>query len=459
MERFKAVRASRGFKVFLLLVLILLFLIPTGMIQSLIFERQDRSLDTEEDIMRSWGAGYLIQGPVIRVPCKERTRTVNRKDGKVEIHETDFDLWIVPQELRGTSELRTELKKRGIFSVPLFTGTIELSGYFDPAAIRRELTENQEAFPARAELVIALASQRGIRKVERALWNQGELNFSPGVQGLETAGNQNLAGGIYAAAEFKPREKNNFDIVLEIQGGKSLNMIPLGENSIFDLKADWPAPSFQGSYLPVSHSISGGGFEAHWEISHLSRSIPLAWRSNSKDAGLGANFSDSLFGVDFFKVLDHYNLNTRAVKYALLFIIIPFLSFFLFEIFLKRNIHPVQYLLAGIGNVVFYLLLLSLSEHIAFAAAYGISAAAVIIMTSLYSRSLLDSWGKSWLVGFIMLLCYSFLYFTLQSEDWALLAGSVAIFLVTALVMFLTRRLDWKTGQDSPGAHGGEDLP
>jgi inner membrane protein len=154
-----------------------------------------------------------------------------------------------------------------------------------------------------------------------------------------------------------------------------------------------------------------------------------------------------MFGVNFFKALDHYAVNTRAVKYALLFIIIPFLSFFLFEIFLKRDIHPVQYLLAGIGNVVFYLLLLSFSEHLPFAAAYGISALAVIVMMSLYSRSILGSWGKSWLMGFITLLCYSFLYFTLQSEDWALLTGSIGIFCITALVMFLTRKLDWSPKQ------------
>jgi inner membrane protein len=151
--------------------------------------------------------------------------------------------------------------------------------------------------------------------------------------------------------------------------------------------------------------------------------------------------------VHFFKALDHYDVNTRAVKYALLFIIIPFLSFFLFEIFLRRDIHPVQYLLAGLGNAVFYLLLLSFSEHMPFAAAYLISAASVVVMMSLYSRSLLGAWSKSWIMGFIMVLCYSFLYFTLQSEDWALLIGSVGAFCIVALVMFLTRRFDWRAGR------------
>jgi inner membrane protein len=231
---------------------------------------------------------------------------------------------------------------------------------------------------------------------------------------------------------------------MNIQGGKSLRMIPLGENSVFDVKADWPAPSFQGSYLPLRQTIGETGFEARWEISHLSRNIPLVWTSEDFDI----DFSSTFFGVNFFKVLDHYDTTTRAIKYALLFIIIPFLSLFLFEIFTRRQIHPVQYLLSGIGNVIFYLLLLSFSEHIAFLPAYGISALAVTVMMTLYSRSLLGSWGRSRVIAFIMALCYMFLYFTLKSEDWALLIGSIGCFGITAAVMFLTRRLDWYSRPD-----------
>jgi inner membrane protein len=159
--------------------------------------------------------------------------------------------------------------------------------------------------------------------------------------------------------------------------------------------------------------------------------------------GVDSEIYSSIFGVDFFKVLDHYDLNTRALKYALLFLIVPFLSLFLMETILKRDIHPVQYLLAGIGNVVFYLLLLAFSEHIPFPAAYWIASPAVILMTGLYSKSLLGSRGRSFLMGVLMLLCYTFLYFTLQSEDWALLMGAIGCFAAVAAVMFFTRKLDW----------------
>jgi inner membrane protein len=425
-------------------MLVLLFLIPTGMIRNIIWERKIRSTEVEEEIMRSWGEEFVIQGPLLRIPCVERKEIKTRtgKEEETKIQETAFYLWTVPKELLGRTELGTEIKRRGIFSVPLFTGTVHLSGFFDSAVLEKELLPGQTAFPEKAELVITLSSQRGIRGVTTAAWNGGGLEFLPGDLGFAAP----QAGGIHAAAPQK-QGINSFDIVLAAQGGKSLRMVPLGEDSIFEVNADWPAPSFKGAYLPVSHNLTESGFGARWEISHLSRNIPLAWKEGESTAENSQkkeiSFGDNSFGVDFFKALDHYDINTRAVKYALLFIVIPFLSFFLFEIFLRRDIHPVQYLLAGLGNAVFYLLLLSFSEHMNFGLAYLISAASVIAMTTFYSRSLLGAWGKSWIMGFIMLLCYSFLYFTLQSEDWALLAGSVGTFCIVALVMFLTRKLDW----------------
>jgi inner membrane protein len=442
MNNLKQFCESRGGKIFFLVILILLFLIPAGMIQNLIYERAGRLVGAEEEIMHSWGEEFVIQGPVLRVPCREKktiTTRTEKGEVKIEIRENDFFLYIAPENLHGGIRLETQIKKRGIFSVPLFAGTARLSGRFSPARIQEELKENQRAFPEKAQLIIALASQRGIRGIRGALWNTHEARFLPGNQGFGLR--SGAGGGIHAAAGLAMNQENTFDITLEIQGGKSLRMVPLGENSAFDLATDWTAPSFQGSYLPVSHSQSGGGFQARWEVSHLSRNIPLAWTQDGQD------FSSNIFGVNFFKALDHYDLNSRAVKYAILFIIIPFLSFLLFEIFLHRNIHPVQYLLAGTGNVMFYLLLLSFSEHMDFSPAYGISALAVIIMTSLYSRSLLGAWGKSWIMGAIMTLLYAFLYFTLQSEDWALLTGSIGAFGITAFVMFLTRKLDWRGGE------------
>jgi inner membrane protein len=197
--------------------------------------------------------------------------------------------------------------------------------------------------------------------------------------------------------------------------------------------------------LPITYTLSESGFDAEWEISYLSRSIPLFWFTSDRgelDGKIG--MQSELFGVDFFKPLDHYALNERAVKYAILFLIIPFLTLFFLEIFSKKSIHPTQYLLSGLANIIFYLLLLSISEHISFSIAYLIAAVALTVMMLLYARSLLETWTRSACMGLVMALLYLILYLTLNAEDWALLIGSIVAFLICAVVMFLTKKLDWK---------------
>jgi inner membrane protein len=197
--------------------------------------------------------------------------------------------------------------------------------------------------------------------------------------------------------------------------------------------------------LPVTYTLSESGFDAEWEISYLSRSIPLFWVTGEKGEYDGKmNMQGELFGVDFFKPLDHYALNERAVKYAVLFLIIPFLTLFFLEIFSRKSIHPAQYLISGLANVIFYLLLLSISEHLGFSFAYLIASAALTAMMALYARSLLESWRGSAYMGLVMALLYLILYLTLNAEDWALLIGSIVAFLICAVVMFITRKLDWK---------------
>ena len=196
--------------------------------------------------------------------------------------------------------------------------------------------------------------------------------------------------------------------------------------------------------MPASYSLSESGFDAHWEISYLSRSIPLFWVTNERgDFDGRMTFARELFGVDFFKPLDHYALNERDVKYAILFLIIPFITLFFLEVFSRKSIHPAQYLLSGLANVIFYLLLLSISEHLSFSAAYLIAAAALTCMMTLYAYALLETWARSVYLGLVMVLLYLIMYLTLNAEDWALLIGSVTAFMICALVMFLTRKLDW----------------
>jgi inner membrane protein len=428
----------------MLMALVLLLLIPLSMIRSLVNERGYTAASAEADIMEAWGKQLMAAGPVAAIPGirTEEVRTKTEKEGeKIEIIKTPFTLVISPQKLDISADFKTETRKRGIFSVPLFSGTLNLSGVFDPAMAVSELLPNEEVFLNQAELIISLLSQKGIRTINASTWNNEELFFKPGNRGynLFTYGYGKTTGGIYASLPRFGSKAAAFTISIGIQGGQYVRFLPIGQDTHVAVSADWPSPSFQGAYLPGESTISGTDFSASWDVNYLSRDIPLFW----KDHGGDYDYSGSLFGVDFFRTIDTYALNTRAVKYAVLFLVVPFLTLFLLEIFTKKRIHPVPYLLSGIGNAVFYLLLLSLSEQLPFYTAYLIAAFAVTAMMTLYSRSLLPSWNKSWYMGLVVTISYVLLYAVLNAESYALLIGSLGTFAVVALIMFLTRRLDW----------------
>jgi inner membrane protein len=340
--------------------------------------------------------------------------------------------------------------------VPLFSSGLSLSGVVDPAMAIASLAPNEEIFPAQAELVIALSSQKGIRKIDRALWNNRELFFQPGNHNINVirksvsyrdkyTSSSSAGSVIHETLPDFTNAKSNFDILITIQGGQLVRFMPVGQDTHVEISADWASPSFQGGFLPGSSNITDTNFDAVWDINYLSRDIPLFWKISGSvnSAPESRDYADSMFGVNFFRAIDTYSLNTRAVKYAILFLIVPFLTLFLLEVFVRTRIHPVPYLLSGIGNVIFYLLLLSLSEQMPFLLAYSLAALSVTAMMTLYSRSLLSSWNKCWYMGLVMLTSYILLYAVLNAESYALLIGSIGAFVIVGLVMFLTRKLNW----------------
>jgi inner membrane protein len=442
-KKFRLNSKGYTFKILLLIFLVLLLLIPLGMIRGIIDERKYTAKDAEAGIMEAWGSGLGAAGPFIAIPGvrTEELRTKTERDGeKIEKIKRPFTLIIAPQKLNIGANFNTEIRKRGIFSVPLFSGDLRFSGSFNPAAALSSLQPNEEVFLNQAEFIVFLSNQQGIRKIEKAVWDAKELFFLPGNKNLSIT--DNLNRGIHAALQDLTDAESNFDISIAMQGGQSLRFFPAGQDTHVDVSADWPSPSFQGSFLPGSSNIADSGFSAVWDISYLSRDIPLFWKTND-DRNTAYSYAKYMFGVDFFRAIDTYALNTRAVKYAILFLIVPFLTLFLLEVFAKKRIHPVPYLLSGIANVIFYLLLLSFSEQMHFYLAYIIAAVAVIAMLTLYSRALLPSWSKSWYMGLVVSISYILLYAVLNAESYALLIGSIVAFAAVALVMYFTRKLDW----------------
>jgi inner membrane protein len=450
---FEKVTQGYTFKILLLMGLVLLLLIPLAMIRGIINERSRTADLAEADIMEAWGSQMQEAGPFIVIPCirTDEVRTKTERDGeKIELVKRPFNLVVMPQRLNIKSDFKTTIRRRGIFSVPLFVTELSLSGTFDPAIV--SLLPNEEIFPAQAELVIALSSQKGIRKIDRALWNNQELFFQPGNLGINIFRREDsfrdkyigapVGSGIHAL--LPAYTQSSFDIVIAIQGGQLVRFLPVGQDTHVEISADWASPSFQGSFLPCSSNISESGFDAVWDINYLSRDIPLFWKSVSEAGDYDdRDYSNSLFGVNFFRAIDAYSLNTRAVKYAILFLLVPFLTLFLLEVFVRKRIHPVSYLLSGIANVIFYLLLLSISEQLPFYFAYILAAFGVTAMMTLYSRSLISSWNKSWYMGLVMAISYILLYAVLNAESYALLIGSIGAFVIVGLVMFITRKLNW----------------
>jgi inner membrane protein len=437
------------FKVILLAVLVLLMLIPLNMIRGLVWERARTAERAEKDIMEAWGAELSQGGPVVRIPGVRtvETRIKTEKDGeRISLTEYPFALVITPETLNVRAGFKTEVRKRGIFSVPLFYGELDVSGVFDPSRAFSSLMPNETLNLAAAELVISLSSQKGIRKINRAVWNGGELFFQPGDRELALAGTTYRPAGVYASLPGFGNSPAPFDISIAIQGGKSLRVLPIGKDTHVEVASDWASPSFQGAFLPSASTIGAADFSAEWDVSYLSRNIPLFWRLSETSLD---TLDASSFGVDFYRQIDTYSLNTRAVKYAIIFLVIPFLTLFLLEIFIKTRIHPVPYLLSGIGNIIFYLLLLSLSEQIAFFAAYLIAAVAVTAMLTLYARTLVSSWNRSFYMGFTVTVSYVLFYAVLNAESYALLIGSIGAFVIVALVMFLTRKLSWYGDDES----------
>ena len=444
-EAFQKFSEGYIFKVLGLGFVTLLLLIPLNMISGLVRERSHTAREAESNIMEAWGSQLIGAGPIITIPgvrtITSRTRT--EKEGeKIETREEQFTLIITPKNLNINANFNTEVRYRGIFSVPLFSGKLNISGSFDPSRAIASKAANERLFFNQAELNILLSNQKGIRKINYARWNKRNLFFQPNIRTSDLLRENSLSNGISATLPTMTVQEAVFDISIDIQGGQSVQFLPLGQDTQVIISADWDSPSFQGAFLPVSRNITDKSFTAQWNISYLSRNIPLFWKDTAGNRTTN-RLSSSLFGVDLFRQIDTYALNTRAVKYGVLFLIIPFLALFLMEIFAKRRIHPVPYLLSGIGNIIFYLLLLSFSEQMPFFPAYSISAFSVAVMMTLYSRALLGTWRKSWYMGLVMSLSYVLLYAVLNAESYALLIGSIGAFAVTALIMYLTRKLEW----------------
>jgi inner membrane protein len=274
---------------------------------------------------------------------------------------------------------------------------------------------------------------RGIKNVITLKWGDEKLSASPGVKLL------NIVKSGFTVFPVVDLSRNEYAFLVDIHlnGSGEFNMIPVGKETLVTMFSKWNTPSFIGSFLPEKREIRPDRFSAVWSIQHLNRNFPQAWKGSAYSVDCSA------FGVRLLQPVDEYQKVTRAVKYAIMFIVLTFMAFFLMEIFSRTAIHPIQYTLIGLAIILFYVILLSLSEHIPFNVSYVTASVGVILLISAYAKSMLKTKRAVVVIGGILIALYLFLFVTLQLEDYALLLGSIGLFIILAVVMFLTRRIDW----------------
>ncbi|MEM7282873.1 MAG: cell envelope integrity protein CreD [Pseudomonadota bacterium] len=430
-------------KIGLLAVVGLLLLIPLEMIFGVVSERSSYRLQVEREIAQSWTGTQILSGPILVLPY-EVEYDVEFWDKNLEEYVTQKksqweEAYIVPEMLTIDSSVATEKRWRGLYGVPVYTGEFSLIGQIDPNTFL-EVSSSVEGFKTSGtpSLSIHVQDVRGIGLNPKLIWQGETLGFESGTT------LNHLPSGIHAVLPELGSTQGQaikFEISMELRGSRQLMLVPTGENSRVTVSSPWPHPSFTGKFLPTQHQIDSDGFFAEWQVSSFSTSL-----KQTVDTCLNSgcrSLLDTAFGIGFIDTVDIYQQVTRATKYGVLFILLTFVVFFLTEVFVASPLHPIHYGLVGFALTVFFLLLLSLSEHIGFGLAYGISALACVGLLSFYMRGVLQSRAHAVLYSVGLIFLYLTLYVILQAEDFALLMGSVLLFIVLSTVMIITRKVDW----------------
>ncbi|MFW9081856.1 cell envelope integrity protein CreD [Pseudomonas sp. P2757] len=431
-------------------LLILLLLVPLLMIDGVIDDRQQLRDGVLEDIARSSSYSQQLSGPVMVVPYRKVVRTWKTKEKSderyQEIGEERGRLYFLPERFELDGKVQTELRARGIYEARLFHADTRINGHFSLPAqlgIKEDFADYQFDAPF---LAVSISDIRGIENALKLEVEGQRLDFVPGTQVAW------LGEGVRVmlpALDTSKATELPFGFDLRLQGTGSLQVLPVGKTSSVNLEANWPHPSFVGNFLPAKREITDQGFSANWQTSFFSTNLQEAM--NRCVAGDCDAFNGRSFGVSFIDPVDQYLKSDRAIKYALLFIVLTFAGFFLFEVLKSLAVHPVQYALVGVALAFFYLLLLSLSEHIGFGPAYVLSASGCVMLIGFYVCHVLHSvrHGLSFSAGLAAL--YGLLYGLLSAEDYALLMGSLLLFGLLGVFMVLTRKLDWYGIGQKPG--------
>ena len=427
-------------KLIVICALVLLFLIPLHLVKSLVRDRERYRDEAVSSVLEPLGGKPVFEGFGVAVPYEETVEAV-ASDGK--IHTQIVRRWMLafPDLWDFSTEVSPFFLTRGIFEIPVFSCGTASSGRFSSVASLAARIQEDAVFWDEALFCMGVSNKKNLTALPEV--RADGVLLVPSVEAPEIP--------IFTGTLFYtlPAEaaRNGFDFSVDaaLQGGELLSLCPVAADNHFQISSSWTAPGFSGGWLPVSRSVSNEGFSAEWSVAGFSTVFPrILYGPELSERGSGElRRSSESVCVSFITPVDHYQKTMRSVKYAALFLIIPFLAVLILEIFTAVRIHPVQYGLIGFADVVFYLLLLAVSEHLAFSATYWLSAGVVCLLTFFYAAAIFRQlkWGA--LFAAVQLVMYVFLFGTLQTEDYALLIGTLGLLGIVILLMALTRRVDW----------------
>lgn len=427
-----------GVKLIVVCTLALFMTIPAAFVGSLVQDRTQRARTVLQEIGGRVGGPQTFLGPTLLIPYRFPTRSEHAvATGGIYV--------VFPAQASGGMKTKTEERHRSLFKVPVFKADLNLAAAFDLTGVPSAAPPGAELDWSRAEIVVGVSNAKGAL-ADAALTIDGKIlaltpaRIAPDITvSAEPYANSKLSlFGAGAGGLAKPNALFQVTSLLQFSGAQRIAVLAYGKTTRLAADGDWPTPSFDGGFLPVNRSLPGNGFHAEWSVPSMARNVRSEGLSDTL-AGLGA----TSLAVSFVEAADHYRSVNRSLKYSLLFAGLVFLSFFVFEITASKRLHPAQYVLVGIAQIIFYLLLLSLAERIGFDLGFLMAGTATVMLLSANARWVFSSRAQGIRALATFTLLYGLIYLLLRLEDNALLVGALASFAAVAAAMYFTRGIDW----------------
>lgn len=419
--------------------LILVLLIPSSLIDDLIRERAGRQEQVANDIASQWSGAQTIKGPVLMIPYR-KTVNFTGTDNKQGTKEVIENLYILPENLNIKAVLSPQKRHRGMFEAVIYNSTIKVTGNFAGADLGMFSVSPDKLLLDKARFLFSISDLKGLKTNPIITAGGMKLTAQPSFSNDDL-----FVNGLQAGINLSNVKDGAFDFnyTLELKGSQSLNFLHLGKTTDVEVSGKWQSPSFQGRNLPDESKIDENGFLGKWRMLYYNRPYPQQWVADNSMFRIEKKQDDASVGVKLILPVDQYQKITRTSKYAILIVLLTFVSLFLTEVIRKQRVHPFNYVLIGAAMIIYYILLLSFSEQVGYNAAYIIASAATIGLVSVFIASLLKNKSAAALFAFILSVIYIFIFVIIQLEDLALMIGSIALFIITGMLMYFSRKINW----------------